>query len=54
MPPSLFRRIHSHVFHLVIVIFEFLFAVLVTVIETVHFYAEDCYDGEVILACASL
>jgi hypothetical protein len=39
-----------------IAIFEFLLAILVMAIGTVdyYFYAEDCYDSEVILACAYL
>jgi hypothetical protein len=38
-----------------IAIFKFLRVVLVMVIETIdcYFYAEDCCDGEAILACAS-
>jgi hypothetical protein len=54
MPPSLFRRLHSHVFHSGIAIFVFHHAVLVMAIEIVAccFYADDCCDGEVTLLCA--
>jgi hypothetical protein len=53
MPPSLFRRLHSRVFHLGIAIFGFHRAVLVMAIEIVAycFYAEDYCDGEVTLLC---
>jgi hypothetical protein len=56
MPPSLFHRLHSRIFHLGIAIFEFLRVVLVMAIEIVAccFCAEDCWDGEAILACAFL
>jgi hypothetical protein len=54
MPPSLFRRLHSRVFHLGIVIFGFLRAALVMAIEigVCRFCAEDYCDGEVTLLCA--
>jgi hypothetical protein len=54
MPPSLFRRLHSRVFHLEIGIFGFLHVVLVMAIEIIDccFCAEGCCDGEAILACA--
>jgi hypothetical protein len=53
MPPSLFRRLHSHASHLRIAIFEFHRAVLVMAIEigVCCFYAEDYCDGEVTLLC---
>jgi hypothetical protein len=49
--PSLFRLLHSRVFHLGIAIFGFHRAVLVMAIEIVAccFCAEDCCDGEVTL-----
>jgi hypothetical protein len=52
MLPSPFRHLHSRVFCLAIEIFGFLRAILVMAIEIVdhYFYAEDCCDGEVILA----
>jgi hypothetical protein len=54
MPPSLFCRLHSLIFHLGIAIFGFHHAILVMAIEIVacYFCAEDYCDGEVILLCA--
>jgi hypothetical protein len=52
MLPSLFHRLHNRAFCLEIEIFRFPRAALVMVIEIddYRFCAEDCCDGEVILA----
>jgi hypothetical protein len=52
MPPSLFRHLHSRVFHLGIAIFGFLRVVLVMAIEIIDccFCAEDYCNGEATLA----
>jgi hypothetical protein len=54
MPPSLFRLLHSRVFHLGIAIFGFHRAILVMAIEIVAccFYTEDYCDDEVTLLYA--